>query len=150
ILFLGTAMSALAATLTVTTTNDTGTGSLRERIDATGIGDTIVFAASVRGTITLTNGDLVLRRDTFIVGPGPNLLTISGFGTNGVFQVVNFGQYAIRGLTIANGRSWGGSGGGIYNFGTLIVSNCVVRNNRPADGVCAGCVGRGGGIYNDG
>jgi hypothetical protein len=44
----------------------------------------------------------------------------------------------------------GGNGGGIYNFGTLTLSNCAVRNNRSADGSCPGCVGRGGGIYNDG
>jgi len=43
-----------AAVLTVTTANDTGSGSLRERIEATGIGDTIVFDSRVTGTIMLT------------------------------------------------------------------------------------------------
>jgi len=49
-------------------------------------------------------------------------LSISGFGTNGVFQIVNFGDYRISGLTLANGRSWGANGGAIYNFGTLMIS----------------------------
>ena len=148
--FLTLVVTSNGAVLTVTTTNDSGPGSFRERIDVSGIGDTIAFGPAVTGTITLTNGDLVLRRNTFIDGPGPGKLIISGFGTNGVFQIVNFGSYRITGLTIANGRSWGSSGGGIYNFGDLLISNCVVRNNRPADPACAGCVSRGGGIFNDG
>ncbi len=150
LVLVAVAFHSRAAMLTVTTTNDTGPGSLRERIEATAIGDTIVFDSTVTGTITLTNGDLILRRTTFIDGPGPNVLTLSGFGTNGVLQIVNFGDYRISGLTLANGRSWGGNGGGIYNFGTLTISNCVVRDNRPAEGPCPGCVSRGGGIYNDG
>lgn len=150
IAFLAVVLTSQGAVLTVTTTNDSGPGSVRERIDAAGIGDTIVFAPAVTGIITLTNGDLLLRRSTFIEGPGPEKLTISGYGTNGVIQVINFGSYRIAGLTIANGRSWSSSGGGIYNFGDLVISNCVVRNNQPADPACGGCVSRGGGIFNDG
>ena len=129
-----------AAMLTVTTTSDTGPGSLRERIEATGIGDTIVFASSVTGMITLTNGDLILRRTTFIDGPGPNVLTISGFGSNGVFQIANFGDYRISGLTVANGASWAGNGGGIYNDGSLTVLNSTISSNQAT---------LGGGILNN-
>src|SRR5206468_4014620 len=47
----------------------------------------------------------------------------------------------ISGLTIANGNS--STGGGLYNSGTLTVSNCTFTGNA------AGSSG-GGGIYNNG
>ena len=54
----------VAATLTVTSTADSGAGSLREAIDLAGAGDTIEFL--VAGTITLTTGPLVVTRDLTI------------------------------------------------------------------------------------
>jgi len=48
----------------------------------------------------------------------------------------------IAGLTITNGRSEEGAGGGIYNdHSTLTLSNCIVSGSYSALG--------GGGIYND-
>lgn len=55
----------------VTTTNDTGAGSLRQSILSASVQEsTITFASNVVGTITLTNGDLAISKDLTIVGPG--------------------------------------------------------------------------------
>ncbi len=64
------------STLTVTNTNDAGSGSLRQAIIDASSGETIKF--SVTGTIRLTSGQLTIDKNLTINGPGANLLTISG------------------------------------------------------------------------
>jgi hypothetical protein len=136
----------LPSTLTVLNNLDSGAGSLRADIAAAQSGDTIVFAPSLNGqTITLTSGTLSITKGMTIQGPGANLLTISGNHhslTSGiqVFHVSAGAQpVVLSGLTISNGVS--GTGGGIFNYGTLTVSDCTIAGNIASDG---------GGIYNAG
>ena len=58
-----------AATNVVTTTADSGAGSLREVIANSLSGDIITL--DINGTITLTSGQLSLSESLKIVGPGP-------------------------------------------------------------------------------
>ena len=79
----------LLSVLTVTNTNDSGSGSLRAEVAAAQSGDTIVFSPKVRGqTITLTSGPIV---DTGINltlhGPGAGLVTVSGNNQSGIFDL---------------------------------------------------------------
>ena len=70
---------ALLSTITVTNDNDSGSGSLRAAIADVSSGDTIDFARSAYGTITLTSGPLEAPNiNLTIQGPGANKLTISG------------------------------------------------------------------------
>src|SRR5438093_7741809 len=72
--------------ITVTNTNDSGPGSLRQALADVNDGDTIDFA--VTGTIALTSGGLVVDKSVTISGPGPTLLTVSGYVTlNAGFRV---------------------------------------------------------------
>jgi hypothetical protein len=67
-----------AATLTVTTTADSGAGSLRDAITAASDGDTIQFDSALNGqTITLSSGELVIDQNITISGPGPGLLGVA-------------------------------------------------------------------------
>ena len=53
-----------AATLTVTNTADSGTGSLRQALADASDGDTIDFDAALNGqTISLTSGELAIDRE---------------------------------------------------------------------------------------
>ncbi len=122
--------------------------SLRAAVDAVnGLGgdNTIQFAPSLSG-ITLSNGQLELSDltgTTTIAGPGASQLTVSGNYTTTVFQVDGGVTANISGLTIADGYAEYGYGGGVYNAGTLTLSNSILSGNSVAGAY-------GGGIYNDG
>ena len=61
----------------VTSSADSGAGSLRDAIANAVSGETIKFANSVHA-ITLTSGDLAISKNLDIEGPGADKLTISG------------------------------------------------------------------------
>jgi len=76
LLLCAIAMQLRAATITVTNTNDSGPGSLRQALTIANDGDTIAFA--VTGTIGLTSGGLVISKSVTISGPGADQLSIDG------------------------------------------------------------------------
>jgi hypothetical protein len=90
--------SSYGNTITVTNTNDSGPGSLRNALAVANDGDTI-DATSVSGTILLTSGELQVTHSVTINGPGPGNLAIDGNHTYRVFE--NFAQNAaISGFTL--------------------------------------------------
>ena len=156
--------SLVAGTLTVSTTNDGGNGSLRQAIQSAASGDTINF--SVAGTITLTSGELLIAKNLSIAGPGASSLAVSGHTNGRVFEISSNAIVSISGLTIRDGHAADGAaagargtnGGGIYNAGTLALTSCTVSGNSGGNastifsasiGV-GGAGGAGGGIYNIG
>src|SRR5262245_12819801 len=79
------------STFTVLNVADSGDGSLRAAIQAAEANpgaDVIQFASRVHGTITLTTGELDVRSDLTIDGPGADRLTVSGNDASRVFDVV--------------------------------------------------------------
>ena len=123
-------------------------GSLRQAIydaNANPGADTITFASSLAGqTITLTSGELDLTDTTgttTITGLGANQLTISGNNASRVFDISG-AIVDISGLTISNGYSVNDSGGGVFNGGTVTISNCTISGNLAS--------ANGGGIENVG
>jgi hypothetical protein len=126
LLFCAVVIHLEAATIIVTNTNDSGSGSLRQALAVAHHGDRITFAVS--GTITLTGGGLVVTKNVTISGPGANELSIDGNQAPFVFAVDAGKAATISGLTIRNGFD------GIVNAGTLAVSNCVLSGNSR-DGI---------------
>jgi hypothetical protein len=141
-LFRTLAICAYASTITVTTTNDSGPGSLRQALVDANDGDTITFA--VTGTIGLTSGELAIDKNVTITGPGPDTLAVSGsFLTFRVLHVTPGRTVNIEGLTVTLGFPQFDVGGGILNdHAILTLTNCWVATNGAYYG--------GGGIYNDG
>ena len=104
--FLVTVTSALllgaatgqAATLTVTSSGDSGAGTLRQAIlDASSLGsDTINF--DLTGTITLTSGQLFIHKNLTISGPGANVLTVRRSPAGGTpdFRIFSIGSGVPR------------------------------------------------------
>jgi len=141
--------------LTVNTLADTATGSLtscttggvcslRDAIMVANSddGDTI-NATGLVGTITLTSALPITTADMTINGPGTtikhlpsqqltygeNLLTVDG---SNLYRVLNIGSSTtatINGLVIADGNADTSMGGGIYNGGTLMLTNCTLTGN---------------------
>ena len=81
---------AQAADLTVSNTQDSGPGSLRDAIEqanASPGADVVTFDALVTGTIELTSGQMDITDDLEIDGPGSQTLTIDAGGLSRVFDV---------------------------------------------------------------
>ena len=139
-----------AATLIVTSTADSGAGSLRQALADANDGDTIQFDAALNGqTITLTSDELVIDSDITINGPGPHLLRVAKTPSIPprfrIFRVMPGHTVLIEGLTISGGYSDGKYAGGILNDqATLTISNCIVSGNFCDAGPGGGGIVSGG------
>jgi len=87
---------------------------------------------------------LTINQNVTIQGPGASNLTISGANQVGVFVVSSaVTNGIISGLTIANGNTEGGPGGGISNNGVLTVTNSSFNDNS-AGGNAGGAISNSG------
>jgi hypothetical protein len=131
--------ATIGTTLTVTNTNDSGFGSLRDAIANAASGDTIIFSGGVTGTIGLTSGELLISKNLTIGGPGASILAINGNQLSRVFEISSGASVSISGLTIQNGNVAGNqTGGGILDGGALTLSNITLSGNTAH---------YGGGLY---
>jgi hypothetical protein len=133
----------LLSTITVTNTNDGGPGSLRSAILNAPSGATINFAANLDGqTIGLTSGELALRKNLTITGPGADRLAVSGNNTSRVFDIQS-ATVAISGLSITGGYAGLSAGGGILitSTGSLVLDSDTISGNSTS--------GNGGGVSNN-
>ncbi len=153
-LTVGLLASATAYSVTVTNTNDSGPGSLRNAIAATPAGGLVNFSlAGCPCSIVLTTGELIITKNLTLVGPGADQLAISGNNSTRVFNIKGpghpFGLIAvtIEGLAIRNGNAGPNPLTPAYNnFGGGIVSsnaNLTIRRSVIADNFA---LKEGGGI----
>jgi hypothetical protein len=142
------------STFSVSNLADSGDGSLRAAIAAANANpgdDDINFAPGLRGTVVLASGELNILDDVRIDGPGAARLAVSGNDASRVFKIESGADVSIDGLTVTHGRALL-RGGGIWNLGSLTLSDAVVSNN-----VVFGVPGstqaedpQGGGLLNNG
>jgi hypothetical protein len=166
---------ALSDTITVTTTNDSGPGSLRQAIADAAPGDMINFDLPAPSIIGLTTDELLINKSLTISGPGPTSLTVEflnggSFGPRVMEIAAGELDVTITGLAITNGSAFaegdgllnhstgavniqdcvfdsnfGALGGGVANEGNLNLTDCTVSNN-----IVSGGESGGGGVYNNG
>lgn len=156
--------------VTVSNLNDAGPGSLRDAIAIAS--PTTIISFAVAGTITLTNGELLITNDLTIVGPDAAKLVINGNNSNRVFEIASNATVSISGLSVTGGHApdkpsytysypppAAGGGGAIYNAGSLSLVSCNIISNSAGngqnyayylwpEGTFAGDGGSGGAIYN--
>lgn len=140
---IGTPAQQAPMAHTVTNTNDSGPGSLRQAISDAQSGDAINFSSSLNGqAIALTSDQLTINADISITGPGANLLAIERSAMAATqFRIFNLppGRTVnISGLTIRNGNAHSSSvdaGGAIYNDRSWVnVDSCMFINNTATYG----------------
>lgn len=132
----------------VTSSADTGAGSLRAAIEAANASagaDRIEFAAGLSGgTLALTSGELLITEELTIAGDidgdGAGDVGIARQASADAFRIFNVsaGAAAMDGLEISGGAASYGAGVYVAADAALTLTNSTVRNNT-AD--------LGGGIY---
>lgn len=120
--------TSYGAVFTVTNTNDTGPGSLRQAaIDAqaTGLTDTIVFDASTNGTpINLVSSLIPSNQPLYLFGNGPTNTIIQGDGATN-YEFMTGSDLTVRDITFSDfSRVFE-----ISNNADLRVHNCVFDGN---------------------
>ena len=139
-----------ANVITVTNTNDSGPGSLRQAIADAQDGDTINFDPSVN-IVTLTTAELAITK-SITISASPQTVTVqraSQAPQFRIFHVMPGHSVEINGLTISGGHITDDNGGGILNDNsTLTIAHCTVNGNAIVSGSVANT--SGGGIYNSG
>ncbi|MEH2131416.1 MAG: hypothetical protein V7K86_12430 [Nostoc sp.] len=148
------------STFTVTNTNNSGAGSLRQAVlDANALtGKDIInfgglFTDGLAHTINLTGSSLSITDNLTIEGTNPSLLTIKDDTADRVFDIGKGVTAAINGLTITNTYDGASGGGGISNEGVLTLSNSIITGNRATNNTIdpgGNPISAGGGIYNTG
>ncbi|MDQ6788078.1 MAG: putative Ig domain-containing protein [Acidobacteriota bacterium] len=128
------------ASITVTNNNDSGDGSLRQAVNDIAPGGTISFPSG-GADITLTSGEIVVRRDMNVGGGNSYPVTVHGNNQSRIFSVLSNISLNLSKIVLADGNAHGAGGGAIDNFGTLTVTSSAIVNNTAQDG---------GGISNNG
>jgi hypothetical protein len=145
---------------TATTVNVGATGTVQNGVDVAATGGTVNLAAA---TYTLAQ-EVGISKNVIVRGAGAGNTIVSGNNAVRVFKIGNTGNVTLDGMSIVNGKTIGsagdgsnkggnGEGGGIYNVGSLNVSNSTLSGNSSngGDGLGNfGGLGLGGGIYNFG
>lgn len=116
-----------ATTLTVTNTNDSGAGSLRQAVADAASGDIITFSLSQPSTITLTTGQLEINKDLSMQGTGTEDLVISGNYNDRVFNVSNC-TLSISDLAVKEGDPRENTYPDVIGGGFLITDSNVTLN----------------------
>ena len=147
-------------TLTVNTTlddTDDACGltrcTLRDAIntDNAAGGLTIQFAPGLSGAITLTQGQLTIKKDVTITGPGARVLAVDANFASRILSMENLFA-SISDLTFTRGQLHGSpQGGAISNVANTTFTRCTISDSSVIGDAVPGSPGKnasGGAIYN--
>lgn len=145
-----------AATITVTSSADSGPGTLRDAVATAANGDEIRFSSTLdRVPIELTTGEIVLNKELSFAGRGPDKTLIQGPGRfvpeatapTRLFTIAPEITARFSDLSLSGGFVGFPIGGGaILNYGTLSLNNCWVTGNTSLDVNGAGIHNAGGSL----
>ena len=150
-IFLLMALPAHAATITVTNSLDSGSGSLRQAVLNAASGDRIIFNPSTFNhalTITL-NSQIEISKSLTIDGTAGNVVTPTLDGNTAyhrIFLVRQGASVTLTRLRLVNGYDSACDtcgGGAIHNAGVLSITSGIFISNTSAAHM-------GGAIYNSG
>ena len=123
-----------AERITVTTTADSGPGSLRATIAAAPARGEIHFDATLEGkTIQLSGEALHIDKNLTIDATDLSAITIDAGGQSGIFVIKGANlTVELAGITLSGGLA--DDGGAIENHSLLTLRRCTFTNNRAIKG----------------
>jgi predicted outer membrane repeat protein len=141
-------LAPLSATLTVTSTDDSGPGTLRDALAAASNGDTINFNLPNNSVIVLTSGELAVNTSVTIDGSTATNLSVSGDNASRVFNVSVPATFI--GFTIMNGNADINFGGGLSTSDAITLTHVTFISNTAGAGggaYAAGAATLNGGLF---
>ncbi|WP_395736869.1 beta strand repeat-containing protein [Prosthecobacter sp.] len=143
---LGAAERSAAALFIITSTADSGPGSLRSILTAVPqeVSAPITFAASFTtsyiGSVILSTPVVIPAgiSATLDASSIPGGLTLSGGGVTSIFTVSSGASLSLTGITLTGAR--GGPGAAIYNQGTVALTRCTLSGNSAGTNSFGGAV----------
>ena len=145
LLALGASTQAYSATLFVTSSADSGAGTLRDAVGQAVAGDVIVFDITQTGNTINLQTPINLDVSISIDGPGANLLNIDGGGTSSHFSTDGGAVVTMAGLTLSGGSAADGVSGGsisVASGSALTLVEMTFEGNQTS--------AQGGALFNDG
>ena len=132
------ATPAAASQFTVTTTADSGAGSLRQAVidaNANAGPDEITFDPSIdTQTITLTSGQLNVIEALTVTGNGPTNTIVDGNASTRIFNVSGGVAFTISGATLQHTLAATGAGGAIDSDGAVTLDATTLTDNSATAG----------------
>jgi hypothetical protein len=146
--------SARSQTFQVTTTADSGPGSLREAMmNANPAGGGTILFTNVSGVINLQSALPDISDNLSILGNGQTNLAINSYRTNRIFNVLAGATCNISDLTLQGGPPlvetifpFASGSITVFNAGALSISNCFLHDFGSGNYAAGG----GGAIYSKG
>jgi len=121
--------------LFVTNLFDAGPGSLRQAIiDANASPGPDMIGFLTLGTIGLASPLPEIAEDLIVVGPGTNLLAVSGSNAFQILTIRSGTSNTISGLKISDGSANASPGAGLANNGTTILMDCQLVGHHAGTG----------------
>jgi hypothetical protein len=107
--------------------------ALTGAISSASSGDTIAITCSTTDTISFSGTIFTNKNFTLDASSSPAAITFDGGSAHQLIYVNAGNTIGLSGLTLANAK-YGGSGGAVYNLGTLNVTGCTFTGNVGANG----------------
>ncbi|HHU10521.1 MAG TPA: right-handed parallel beta-helix repeat-containing protein, partial [Intrasporangiaceae bacterium] len=124
-----------ADSLTVTSLEDTGAGSLRAAVNSVCAGGVVDIDPALAGETIELQSPLTLGKDVTIDGSGAPGLAVDGGGDQRVVEVAGGTTATITDLTLRNGYGFQ-LAGGVLNNGDLTLERVTVTGNQvTTDGI---------------
>jgi extracellular elastinolytic metalloproteinase len=108
----------------VSNKNDSGNGSLRDALNCSTNGDTIIFLNFIKNDTIVLNSTLTINSDIHIEHPELWPLTLQASGNFPVFEILE--NVTLENLNLKAGT--GANGRAIYNEGDLLLKNLYIKD----------------------
>ena len=132
------------AQITVTNTNDSGLGSLRQAVLDASAGSTIIFAITTNGNTITLDSEITIDKELTINGNGDDNTIISGDGSSRIFVIADAEDVTINNISFTSGAASDNGGALSISDTDVLINNCSFTGNT-ASGATAGM--GGGAVY---